>query len=362
MLREFIVEHASAALAVGGLAIGFVFGAIAYRTNFCTMGALSDLRTLGDKRRLNAWLFAIAVAIAGTHLLAAAGVVALDKTMYTQPTLNWAGGLIGGLMFGYGMVFAGGCATRNVTRLGGGDLRALVTIVLIGLFGYMAIGGVFGPARAALESATAFGIGAPTQTLPALVAGPFGLGIETANLWIGLAVAALLAGYCLTDLSFRTAPLHVFGGFGVGLSVVAGWALTGLAFDDFADKPLVPISLTFVRPAGDTLEWLARYTALGLPTFGVATVFGTLLGAFAVAVMMGRFRLIGFTDTDDTVRHLMGASLMGVGGVLALGCTIGQGITGISTLAVGSMIALAAIVVGGWFGLAALERRLEAAV
>ena len=235
MLREIIVEHAGVALAAGGLLIGIVFGAIAYATNFCTMGALSDLRTLGEKRRLHAWLFAIAVAIAGTHGLAAAGVVALDKSMYTQPTLNWAGGILGGLMFGYGMVFAGGCATRNITRLGGGDLRGLVTLVLVGLFAYMAIGGVFGPARLALESATAIGVGAPSQTLPALLAAPLGVSVEGASLWVGLVVSVALASYCLADPAFRGSTSHVLSGLGIGLSVVAGWALTGLAFDDFAD-------------------------------------------------------------------------------------------------------------------------------
>ncbi|HET7056905.1 MAG TPA: YeeE/YedE thiosulfate transporter family protein, partial [Thermomicrobiales bacterium] len=158
----------------------------------------------------------------------------------------------------------------------------------------------------------------------------------------------------------RKSPVHIASGVGVGLCVVAGWAVTGLAFDELADRPVAPISLTFVRPAGDSLEWLQRYTALGLPGFGVATVIGSILGAFATAVAMKRFAITTFSDKGDTIHVLSGSALMGVGGVLALGCTVGQGITGVSTLAVGSFIAFAAIVTGGVIGMKAFERILMA--
>jgi uncharacterized membrane protein YedE/YeeE len=134
--------------------------------------------------------------------------------------------------------------------------------------------------------------------------------------------------------------------------------LTGLAFDDLADRPTAPISLTYVRPTGDAIEWLQRYTAGPMPGFGVATVFGAILGAFATAKAMGRFRLSTFSDTGDTLRNLIGAAMMGIGGVMALGCTVGQGITGVSTLALGSFVTFAAIVVGAVVGLKALERWL----
>ncbi|MFZ4807973.1 MAG: YeeE/YedE family protein [Hyphomicrobiaceae bacterium] len=357
MLRDFMVDHAGPVLVAGGLLIGLVFGALAYRTNFCTMGALADARTFGDRRRLHAWLLAIAVAMGGTQVLTGLGLLAIDKSMYVGPTVNWAGAVLGGLMFGYGMVFAGGCATRNATRFGGGDLRGLMSLVLIGVFGYMAIGGVFAPARAAIESATAVRLPSAMQTLPSLL----GLPASGSGAVLGVLVALVLAVVAFSHKPFRTSPLHLVSGLGVGLAVVAGWALTGLAFDELSDKPVAPVSLTFVRPAGDTLEWLGRFTALGLPGFGVASLAGTVMGAFLAALASGRFRVVGFSGTDDTVRHLVGAALMGVGGVLATGCTIGQGITGVSTLAVTSLLALAAIVAGGWLGLAAMERGLEAA-
>jgi len=134
--------------------------------------------------------------------------------------------------------------------------------------------------------------------------------------------------------------------------------LTGFAIDEFAPRPLQPVSLTYIRPTGDTLEWLQRFTAEPVPSFGVSSVFGALFGAGAAAAAMGRFRLIGFSDTGDMIRNLLGAALMGVGGVLALGCTVGQAITGVSTLAFGSLLTFAAIVVGGFWGLRLLERTL----
>jgi hypothetical protein len=174
------------------------------------------------------------------------------------------------------------------------------------------------------------------------------------------AIAAAALVYIFADAKFRSSPLHIFSGLAVGLTVVAGWALTGLAYDELAPRPVAPISLTFIRPVGDTLQWLALYTATPIPGFGVASVFGALLGAFAAAVAMGRFRLAGFSDTGDTVRNLLGAALMGVGGVMALGCTVGQAITGVSTLALGSFLTFAAIVAGGFLGLRLLERWIGA--
>ena len=150
--------------------------------------------------------------------------------------------------------------------------------------------------------------------------------------------------------------MHVASGLAVGLIVVAGWALTGLAFDDMATRPVPPISLTYVRPAGDALQWLTLFTAAPMPGFGTASVFGALIGACAASLAMGRFRIATFSDTGDTLRTLGGAALMGIGGVMALGCTVGQGITGVSTLALGSFLTFAAIVAGGFYGLRVLER------
>ena len=359
-LRDAIAHNGPLVLALGGLAVGFLFGAVVFATNFCAMGSLSDIHNFGDWRRFRAWILAGAVALIGAQLLQAAGVVALDKSMYlASANINWAGHILGGLLFGLGMVFTGGCPSRNLARAGAGDLRSLVTLLVLGLFAYMAIRGIFAPARAALEQTTSV-TGLPSQSLGDLLATSARLTPVTGALLVTALLAAAALVYCFGNKGFRASPVHVFSGLAIGLIVVAGWALTGLAYDDMATKPVAPISLTYVRPAGDALQWLVLFTADPMPGFGTASVFGALLGACVAALAMGRFRIATFSDTGDTLRNLGGAALMGLGGVMALGCTIGQGITGISTLALGSFLTFAAIVAGGVWGLRLLERQIMA--
>ncbi len=358
-LRAHIVLAAPQYLAWGGLLIGVLFGALVERTRFCAMGALSDLTSFGDARRLRAWLLASAVALIGAQLLHGWGVVDIGLSMYHAPRLNWLGNILGGVLFGIGMVFAGGCASRNLVRLGGGDLRAAVVLGVTGVFAYMTLGGVLGPLRAALESATSIDLpGASSQSVAALLSYATQLPADLAR-W---SITALLAGgllmYCLSDAAFRQAPSQVLGGVGVGLCVTAAWAVTGLAYDDFAEVPQWPQALSFVRPSGDTLEYLQRYTAGPVPQFGVATVFGTVLGAGLTAWRSGRFKWMGFADSADTLRNLGGAALMGIGGVVAMGCSIGQSVSGVSTLAAGSLLAAVSLILGGLLGLRLMERSL----
>lgn len=360
-LREIISGNPAAWLACGGFAIGVVFGAIVFRTNFCTMGSISDIMSFGDYRRFRAWVLAAVTAMAGAQLLDAWGVVDLQKSMYLGATLNWVGNILGGLMFGYGMVFAGGCASKNLARAGGGDLRSLITLVVMGLVAYMAIGGILGPLRASLEQATSLNLQAMKINSQGLAA-VLGLAGSQGRLIVTAAIVLAGLAYCFRDAAFRGSGVHILSGIGVGMCVVAGWALTGLAFDELADRPTSPLSLTYVRPTADTIEWLQRFTAARVPGFGVTTVLGAILGAFLAALAMGRFRLSTFTDVADTRRHLYGAVLMGIGGVLALGCTVGQGITGVSTLALGSFLTFAAIVVGGVYGMKRMEAILMAEI
>jgi uncharacterized membrane protein YedE/YeeE len=362
-LGEWMAANAAMATTLGGVLVGGVFGWLVFRTNFCTMGSVSDIVNLGDWRRFRSWLLAAAVAIVGTQALAFLGVVDLGRSMYMAPNLNWAGNLLGGAMFGVGMVFAGGCASRNLARVGGGDLRSLLTLVVLGIFGYMAIGGLLGPLRAELEQATAINLASwklASSSLAELIGLPAAFPATARGLLIGSVIAGAVAAFCFVDENFRTSPVHIVAGLGIGLCAVAGWAVTGLAFDELAERPVAPISLTYVRPTGDALEWLQRYTAIGWPGFGVGSVAGAILGSFLAAKSMGRFQFTTFSDKGDTLRNLVGAALMGVGGVLALGCTVGQAITGVSTLAIGSFLTFAAIVAGGVWGMKLLERWLMA--
>ncbi len=358
-LRSLISANAGLALAWGGLIVGIVFGAVVQRTNFCTMGSLSDMLNFGDGRRFRSWWLATATAIVGVALLRGPGAVDLSKTMYLSTTLDWAGAVIGGLMFGFGMVFGGGCASRNLVRVGTGDLRSLVVLLVIAISGYMAIGGLVGPIRAAIASATSIdlkSLGMASQSLGAVLARFTGTAPASGDTIMALLVAAAIAVYCFAYAPFRSSPIHIVGGIGVGLCVVAGWMLTGLAFDEMADTPVVPGSLSFVRPTGDALEWIQRYTAIPIPNFGVTTVFGTILGAFLMGSVQGKVKLATFFDVSDTVRNLFGAVLMGIGGVVATGCTVGQAVTGASTLAISSFIVFAGLIVGGIAGMKVLER------
>jgi uncharacterized protein len=366
-LRALIAIDPAFALAIAGLVAGCIFGAVLSATGFCTMGALSDMMAFGDGRRLRSWLLAVAVAILGAHALELRGVVSLDQSIYRSSQLNWAGHLLGGSMFGFGMVLAGGCASRNLVRAGEGDLRAGLTLLVVGLFAYMTTGGVLGPWRVELEDATAISLPGGARGLADLAAYMMTGGLADGgsraavsggpeHMSLAFLVAAGLLVYCVWSAPFRRSAVHIFSGLAVGAVIIAGWALTGLAHDEFALVPQAPLSLSFVKPTGDALEWLQRATALGPPSFGAASIFGTVIGAFVISALSGRVQIATFAGTDDTLRNLAGASLMGVGGVMALGCSIGQGVSGLSTLAIGSVVAVLGIVAGGIAGLKALER------
>lgn len=355
-LRETATENAALVLLLGGLAIGALFGALARGTGFCTLGAVTDWVTFGDTRRLRAWSLAAGVAMLGAALLEAAGVTDLSRSIYLSPRLDWAGAVLGGTLFGIGMALAGGCPSRHLVRAGGGDVRALLTLVVLALFAEMTLGGILAPLRVALAEATMGPGGTSRQGLGDLAASLLQLRVETVRLAAGLGIGLAVIGLSLVSAPFRSSPRHLLAGIGIGIAVVAAWALTGLAADEMALEPQRPQGLSFVSPTADALEWLGRSTAKGLPGFGAAAVAGVLAGSLLVALAARTFTLATFAGTADTLRHLAGAALMGTGGILGLGCSIGQGLTGVSTLALGSFLATAGIVGGAMLGVKALER------
>jgi uncharacterized protein len=358
-LRPLIADHATTVLPLAGAVIGSVFGALLRASNFCTMGAVSDWRMTGDKGRLGAVALAAATAIVGAQTLDTMGVSDLSQSIYLNPRLNWLGALAGGLLFGYGMVYAGGCPSRALVRTGGGDVRAGLTLIVMAIAAYAALSGVFGEARVLLESATAIDLNRQafaTQGLPTFVAAHIPDAAYGETLTIAAVVLALLALAAAAKVQSRWS--NVVGGLGVGLLVTAAWAVTGLAYDEMTVRPLPPQALSFVRPVADAIDWLERATALGWPGFGTATVFGTLAGSFGVAWWQGTLRYDGFADKADLKRHLLGAAAMGCGGILALGCSIGQGISGLSTLSVQSIIAAVAILAGAVVALHQLQKSI----
>lgn len=325
---------------LAGLVIGLAFGAVIERTGFCTMGAISDWAGLGETARLKSWALAIAVAVAGAQALHLAGLVDLSTSLYGGTRLGWLGHLAGGTLFGIGMTLAGGCGSRTLARLGAGNLKSMVVVLVLGVVAYATMRGVIAPLRLRLIDATSLPLGRP-QSLPELIAP----GSGTLRLALAAAVALLLAIWALGDRRLRTRPRLVVGGIATGLLVTAGWFATGvIGHDDFTPLPLA--SLTFVAPIGESVMYAMLSTGTTF-TFAVATCLGVVAGAALAAVTAGSFRWEGFSDRHDLARHLIGASLMGIGGVLALGCTIGQGITGLSTLSLGAVLTVAGIVAGG---------------
>jgi len=337
--------------------LGLAFGGVVELSGFCTMGAISDAVLYGDWRRARSWMLAVAVAVAGTELLRMTTTFDPFQSMYLSPQLSWAGALIGGSMLGFGMMLSGGCVSRNLVRLGAGDLRSGVVLIVLGLFAYMTLHGLTAVVRIALERVTDLHLdaaGLRSQGLPELV--PRLRGTAPGGLRDAMAImfGAALVVLCLGSAAFRRSPRNILGGLGVGGAVVAGWWVSGvLCVDEF--EPSRPVSLTFTAPVGNALVYLMTFTGARLD-FGISAVAGTVTGAALASAATGGWSLQGFADLRDLVRNLAGAALMGSGGVLALGCTVGQGVTGLSTLALGSVLATGAFVLGGVAGVRFLER------
>lgn len=355
--KEIAVESSAFYIGWGGLLIGILFGALIARTNFCTMGSLSDIVNFGDWRRFRSWLLAVAIAMIGVLWLERAEIADMSQSLYVSSNLMWGGHVLGGVIFGVGMVFSGGCVTKNLVRAGSGDLRSLIVLWVIGGAAYMTIGGVFAETRVAIIDATSLDLatlGLDDQRISTILSGLTGLSTEMASIVAVVVLAGGMLVYCFKDAGFRKSPTHLAAGFGIGILVIAGWFLTALTFDEFADNPTLA-SLSYVRPAGDSIDYFMRFTAYDGVSFAVSTTLGALIGAFLMALATKTFHLATFSDPGDTLRNLGGAVLMGVGGVTALGCTVGQAITGFSTLAAGSLITFLAIIIGGLIGFKLLE-------
>ena len=334
-------------VALWGFLAAVVFGAIANRTNFCTMGAVSDWVNMGDKNRLRAWFLAIGVAILGSQTLQAAGYIDLGKSIYLTANFGWLGHLLGGFLFGVGMTLAGGCGQRTLVRVGGGNLKSLVVMLFLGITAYMTLRGLIAPFRINAIETTNLDLAARNisdQSLMSLL-GAAGIGITPVVRWVIVAVVG--AGFVLFALAsaeFWKSPKDLLAGISIGLIIVAGWYITGkIGYDDF--EPVRLESYTFVAPVAELINYLMTYTGSTI-NFGIAAVFGVLAGSFLYAVLSGSFRIETFSSRQDMVNHIVGGILMGFGGVLSLGCTIGQGVTGMSTLAMGSVITLTMIIFG----------------
>ncbi len=335
---------------VAGLVLGLVFGAVGQQTGFCLLRGLKNRWVEGDGRKLRAFALAMAVAVLGTQSLAVLAPIELGASVYPQRTLSLLVP-IGGVLFGLGMVMANGCGARSLVLLGTGNLRSLVVLLCLGVAAYMTLSGVLANGRLAVESLVQVRLSAGTwwQWLAAL-----GLDAQAARWLVTVVVVVLLASYALTSSSFRRSGRDLAGGLLVGLLIPAGWWITGVLGDDIFD-PVRLASLTFVAPIGDSLQYLMISTGISL-TFPVALVAGVIAGSFVLALLTGGLRWQGFESPGHIRRSVLGGVLMGIGGVMALGCSIGQGLTGFSTLAISAWLALGGIVGGAWLGVSPLKR------
>lgn len=349
-------SHLGAIVAWGGFALGVVFGAVANRANFCTMGAVSDVVNMGSWARMRMWLLAIAVAIIGTHALQLAGLIDVEKSIYTRAHFTWLSYIVGGLLFGIGMTLGSGCGSKTLIRIGGGSLKSLVVFVFLGIAAYMTLKGVFAVWRTRWIDSVAVDFAAH-QDLPTLLAAATGLSPRIAEIAAAAAFAIALLAFVFRDREFRSSYDQILGGVVVGLVVVGGWYLTGhIGYGENPDTLETMAmgtnshqieSLSFVAPMAYTLELGLLWTDASLAvTFGVAAVLGMVAGSAAYALASRTFRWEGFTGPADTANHMVGGLLMGFGGVTGLGCTIGQGLSGFSTLALGSILTFLAIVAG----------------
>jgi uncharacterized membrane protein YedE/YeeE len=329
-----------------GFAIGIAFGIVGLLSGFCLMSSLRDWWTANDGSKVRSYALALAVAILGTQFIAGAGLVDIAKSIYLQPSFSAPLIFAGGLLFGFGMVLSNGCASRALVLLGKGNLRSLVVIVIIGIAAQMTLKGLVAPARLAVLQAT--------QATPAAISAPallatMGIDESIARIIVTLIASGALLTFAFSDGQFRRAYGQKAAGLAMGLLVTAGWLVTGwLGADDF--NPIPVTSLSFVSPIADSLQYTMLSTGLTL-NFGISLVAGVLAGSLVTAVVTGRFKLEGYTSPNHMVRSISGAALMGIGGAMAYGCSIGQGLTGLSTLGMPSFIAVAGIISGAAVGI-----------
>jgi uncharacterized protein len=334
----------------------FLFGAIAQRTHFCTMGAVSDVVNMGDWQRMRQWACAAGVAMLGFAALVYLGKIDPSKTLYAGSRVLWLSALVGGFLFGFGMVLASGCGSKTLVRIGGGSLKSVIVFLVMGMAAFATLKGI----TAVLRVATVDQFAIQSIAISSISTGAsslFGWKIQAAQMLMAAGVGGALIVWALISKEFRSFE-NLLAGLGIGLVIAAMWWVSG-TLGYVAEHPETlqeafvatnsgrAEALSFVAPVAYTVDWLMFFSDKSkVLTLGIVSVFGVIAGSAVVALMTKSFRWEGFGGTEDVANHLVGAVLMGVGGVTAMGCTVGQGLSGISTLSTMSLLAVAAIIAG----------------
>ena len=344
-MEEFTNVHY---VALWGFGIAVVFGFVANKTHFCVMGAISDVIHMGSKGRVGAWLLATGIAVLGTQALQLAGIIDVGESRYLGPNFMWLSYILGGVLFGIGMTLAAGCGQRNLVRFGAGNLKAFVVLLVMGVSAYMTLRGLFGIVRINLIDPASIDLAELGLSDQSMVSAVQSLtGMDSGGLVRGLLTVLIgggLLAYALKQRALRESMDNILAGVVIGACVIAGWYVTGfLGVDDFDPVPVE--SMSFISSAGNSINYLMSFTGATI-NFGIAVIFGMIAGSFVYAVMTRNFRIETFSNRTEMVSHLVGGALMGFGGILSVGCTIGQGVTGMSSLAMGSLLATVAIVFG----------------
>lgn len=362
-------ESATQAVVWGGLAIGLAFGAAGQASRFCIRGAIADWYLMGSKGRMLSWVLTFAVALLGTQVLLAANVFDGTRTVALTPSLRWLSSLVGGLVFGYGMVLAAGCPHRSLVKAGTGNLRAIVTLLVAALGAQMTLRGLFAEARSKSVDTVGVQLAGP-QDLGSILSGWTGLGAGALR-WILVALILVTAAAWLWRQRAQMTQAQWLGSIAIGLLVPVAWWLTGhvgylpehpetLEAAWMGTATRRPEALSFTAPLASAADLLTYWTDKNtVVTFGVTMALGVLIGSFVSARLRGEAKLESFSNAAELRDHLIGGLLMGFGGVTALGCSVGNGVTGLAMLSVGAGLAVAGIVAGALLALRVQARRVQ---
>ncbi|MBS1144938.1 MAG: YeeE/YedE [Proteobacteria bacterium] len=341
-LIETLGEQTTVVLS--GLLIGTLFGAFAQRSRFCLRSAVVEFWNRQGCAKLAVWLFAFASAVTVTQLAISLGWLDVSQARQLAATGSLSGALIGGLLFGIGMILARGCSSRMLVLAANGNLRALLTGLVFAVAAQASLNGVLSPLRTTITGWWTIAGGAERDLLVSLHMGHLG-GLAFGLAWL---VAAI---YCArrAKISRREAA----GGCGVGIMIALAWAVTyQIGSQSFE---IIPVqSLSFTGPSADML--MLVLSPPGQPwDFDIGLVPGVVLGSFLAALWGRELKLEGFKDGRSMSRYITGALCMGFGGMLAGGCAVGAGVSGAAIFALTAWLAL----IGMWLGAGLTDRLVD---